>query len=576
MPRTARIALPVAAACVGVAWVAYRWARKPSRSRSRNEPIDAPLRPVRRRSKSGLVEDPPENLQLRAHIDAALRLLDLQFKPLGTEKGSVETAYSAEAPTWIAGASSDGVYGTAATLVAAGTSSVLTLLALLAAATASLGLCVLVALLSVVAAALFVLHSWDLGIVARHLAARGGGPRAAVVRAVAEVQPDGMGAAWRAAAAWALAGPDAAGSARGYARRDALVVLVEARPSALPAAPIEAFLLQPRDAECRRGLTVHAYIVSSSSQVAMKAAAAVVARLQELLALGNAPAATLPCQAPTDCVDDAEAIPAREALGLAVRYADDADGGAWKPEGSEDGVELSSFMTHGSRFEIFRGVAELASDELSRKCREPSVTAAMVFAWAVSFRGSQLTDKGLVRVTVLRRYSAGIVLTHRLTKEGDGLYFVAIRQAGDDCPQRFTCAIVPAPNHLVEAYAVKIDRLRRGQTLKAIELRFWSVDVQTLPAGGIRVCTVIHVEPKTTWGPFPPAAIVRSALRVLPCAARGVLDMARHLHLPSQIALEGPEVEGVANDPVVGLLQGALGLPLQGADDAAPQAMREA
>jgi len=170
----------------------------------------------------------------------ALRLHDLSFIPLGTEQGYVETAYSTEGPPGNIDASTVGVQDSVVMLAAAKFS-------------------------------LHCLTTWR-------------SSRAVVARAVAEVQPHGVIAAFRAASAWTLADVDSVGRMRGFARRGSHVVLIEASFVGSAIAPIEAFVLQPRDTQCRKGLKVHAYTFPSSLRTPTEAAATTASRLQEFLA----------------------------------------------------------------------------------------------------------------------------------------------------------------------------------------------------------------------------------------------------------------------------------------------------
>jgi len=204
----------------------------------------------------------------------ALRLRDLSFIPLGTEQGYVETAYSTEGPPGNNDASIVGVQDSAVMLAAAAISSLLILLVVPSLATASLGLWLFVVFFSALAAAKFSLHcltTWR-------------SSRAVVARAVAEVQPHGVIAAFRAASAWTLADVYSVGRMRGFARRGSHVVLIEASFVGSAIAPIEAFVLQPRNTQCRKGLKVHAYTFPSSLRTPTEAAATTASRLQEFLA----------------------------------------------------------------------------------------------------------------------------------------------------------------------------------------------------------------------------------------------------------------------------------------------------
>lgn len=289
---TARAA-GLAAACAGGAYYLYR------RSRAASEE-EVCGRAASKKTRLCQMEPepadplPPENPELRPHVDAALRLRDLRFAPWSSE-GGLEISYSKDAlfrrvpRKWSKRAAAR--RATAAAWRPEGASSLALAIATLAAAAAlnfggiahiTLAIFVWLACLCVVVC------------VQAHHAARVG-PKVEAVRATATLKPSAAPAVWQAAALWAADAPKAAapggGGARqrGIAKRAASGVLVEARICDASAAPRTAFVLEPlgEDSGCKGGLVVHAYLVPSHRMTAAAAAAVVEEELYELLALGG-------------------------------------------------------------------------------------------------------------------------------------------------------------------------------------------------------------------------------------------------------------------------------------------------
>ncbi|CAE8723741.1 unnamed protein product, partial [Polarella glacialis] len=202
----------------------------------------------------------------------------------------VSTAYTADAPPGVTCAAGHGgakQYSMSEVTAVSWLSVAVTLLALLALATASPVFWFLAFLVGMLAVAFMMACDPELCLAASLRAARTGvwpwdaedtaeffskrvlpsafpparcsQPVAAVARATVELPPEAASAAWRAATAWASAPRAAASRHRSLARRGPAWVLLEAKPSALVAAPLEAFLLVPRGSHCRKGLTVHAF-----------------------------------------------------------------------------------------------------------------------------------------------------------------------------------------------------------------------------------------------------------------------------------------------------------------------------
>mmetsp|Transcript_129725 Transcript_129725/g.416156 ORF Transcript_129725/g.416156 Transcript_129725/m.416156 type:complete len:451 (-) Transcript_129725:181-1533(-) len=142
-----------------------------------------------------------------------------------------------------------------------------------------------------------------------------GSSRVAVVRGTLEVSAADTPAVWRGVAKWAASCPMPAASPppsgagivaekgaaapedlqRGFATRGALLIAVEGKLSASGdiAAPLTAFVLQPKGGIGRRGMmTIHAYLVPAAPMELAQAEVAVVERLKELVGTAAAPASS--------------------------------------------------------------------------------------------------------------------------------------------------------------------------------------------------------------------------------------------------------------------------------------------
>merc|ERR1719253_1897792 len=108
-------------------------------------------------------------------------------------------------------------------------------------------------------------------------------PRARTVRAVVELPPGTAAAAWRAAALWTGAEPQA-GYTRGLSRHSTLGILIEGPPTPNAKASLEAFVLQPHSDHCLGGIAVHFYAALPVAEVAAAVADAASRRLRCFLA----------------------------------------------------------------------------------------------------------------------------------------------------------------------------------------------------------------------------------------------------------------------------------------------------
>jgi len=238
-----------------------------------------PAQPGGHAARRPTAPGPARGSAARGVADAALRLGELRFATLAAKDGELEAAYGAEAPFGVVCAVRPrSLAATAAVMV---TTVAATLLALHAAVTVSLGLSLVILLIGGSGGALLAARWPELKAMA---ASRN---RAAVARAATELDAEAAEAIWRAAVAWATAPASVPGRVRSFAQRGARSVLVEARPSALVAAPLEALVLEPLGDEGEDGLRVSSYVVPTSRGPAAEVAAAAAAGLRELLGLAE-------------------------------------------------------------------------------------------------------------------------------------------------------------------------------------------------------------------------------------------------------------------------------------------------
>lgn len=247
---------------------------------------------------------------------------------------------------------------------------------------------------------------------------------------------------------------------------------------------------------------------------------------------------------------DDGAGPVRRALLRGMQLSDGTDGGRWKDEVSDEPMMRMTSQETGTRFPLFRGIAECTGAELRQgSAAFAPPTAAEVFSASRSLVCRQLADPTKGDDIVLERFGSDAWLTYSswkgnaLDSAKDGLYLQAVcRTPGvNGAGPRFTCAMVPAPPELVARHSSTVQSLHAGQSFKDCPLILSVVDIQSQPDGGLRTCCIVHIEPQVSW--WVPSSLVHGLLRSVPLRGMRFLEIAGSLQLPNPIHLQARAVE---------------------------------
>jgi len=365
----------------------------------------------------------------------------------------------------------------------------------------------------------------------------------------------------QAASLWLTQAP--AGRIRGFGARADLKILVEANRSNTAQDEFEAVVLGTPSEASQGSVSVHHYIccpglAPSSSLLAEQ-------RLRDLLE--SAGVSQLVSDVPSSDPQSDGAQCGRRALDEARDRSDAVDGedANWVDEGMLGAVHIHSLNVPGAKYPLFKGVLEVSGDELRDMGHGGCPpTVAEIFTFMASWLGqwSQSTEMSTKRV--VQWLGTDAWLSHMTTHATDydaareGVYLTAVRRTvnEDGSELRMTMVMIPAPDELVEPLQESIAAIRGEGRFKKSIVRNVAHDVCALPDGGLRVCSMLHVNPEVSF--VVPSFMVRGFLRTRATSGAIFLEMAQHMRIPPVVLLQSPDADRASEDLVEALVSGNL------------------
>mmetsp|Transcript_111090 Transcript_111090/g.314409 ORF Transcript_111090/g.314409 Transcript_111090/m.314409 type:complete len:550 (-) Transcript_111090:2-1651(-) len=287
---------------------------------------------------------------------------------------------------------------------------------------------------------------------------------------------------------------------RRFARSGDHAMAIEARPDSNPSEGYDAIVLS----KAGPGLSLRSFRVRPDPAYAHELVPVAAARLEEML--GDIPVNT-GANDPMEAGDPRLADFCREELTVNMRRADGTDGGKWdaeKPSPGHTEVEISSQVVEGANFPLFRGIVHISRAELAKS----GMDAAGLFAFSISYAGIKASNGGnMDSLQVLGTYGPDTVCSYTIFKAlsqfdtpTEQLTFTTIRHSrGKNNSRRYSATCMKAPAHLDEHFAAQRAAGQAGRKLKPSPMVVTGVDVTSFADGSLRICTIQHVEPETSW-----------------------------------------------------------------------------